>query len=212
MHREPKQAFPFPLVAAQSLTGARMPMLARRRSISASFIWMAWLPWQSRENAMEAVAGILVGVIEAYLEANLIIASDRERLVDLFEAFREPDRAKAHSRIVAIHAAAVADSESSPAARLSHRQCRCSRNAYRNSQRSSRRSFTWRRGLNAGRACLELKATRASPFPGPLPGCLPSGRLRLCLTAKPALARRRVDASLPSSWTRARDRCPSPWR
>jgi hypothetical protein len=62
------------------------------------------------------LAGIIVGVIEAYLKAGLITASDRERLIDLFEAFREPDRAKAGSRIVAIHAAAVADAESSPAA------------------------------------------------------------------------------------------------
>ncbi len=62
------------------------------------------------------LAGILVGVIEAYLAEGLITAADRARLIDLFEAFRDPDEAKATSRINAIHRAAVADPDASPAA------------------------------------------------------------------------------------------------
>ena len=62
------------------------------------------------------LAGILVGVIDAYLAEGLITAADRTRLIDLFEAFRDPDRAKGASRIAAIHAAAIADPDASPAA------------------------------------------------------------------------------------------------
>jgi hypothetical protein len=62
------------------------------------------------------MGGILVGVMEAYLAAGLITAADRTRLIDLFEAFRDPDQAKASSRITAIHANAVADPDASPAA------------------------------------------------------------------------------------------------
>jgi len=62
------------------------------------------------------LAGMLVGVIEAYLAEGLITAADRTRLIDLFEAFRDPDRANGGSRIAAIHAAAVADPDASPAA------------------------------------------------------------------------------------------------
>lgn len=60
--------------------------------------------------------GILVGMIEAYLSAGLISASDRTRLIDLFNAFRDRDQTKATARINAIHAAALADPEATPAA------------------------------------------------------------------------------------------------
>lgn len=60
--------------------------------------------------------GILVGVIEAYLSAGLISDSDRTRLIDLFDAFRDRDEVKATKRINAIHEAALADPKATPAA------------------------------------------------------------------------------------------------
>ena len=115
MHQGLSKAFPF-------LSGAgaqwNKDTKARQAAINIGKLHMDGMASLAKlgESHGGGLAGILVGVIEVYHEAGLITAADRKRLIDLFEAFREPDRAKAGSRIAAIHAAAVADSESSPAA------------------------------------------------------------------------------------------------
>lgn len=117
MHHDPKQAFPFPIVSGAAAQWSK-DANARQAALDFGKLHMDGMASLAKlgESHGGGLAGILVGVIEAYLEAGLITAPDRERLIDLFEAFREPDRAKAGSRIVAIHAAAVADADSSPAA------------------------------------------------------------------------------------------------
>ena len=60
--------------------------------------------------------GMIVGVIEGLVAAGIITAADRVRLIELFEAFLEKDPAKAIAAIKAVHAAAVADPDASPAA------------------------------------------------------------------------------------------------
>lgn len=116
-NRDSKQAFPFPVASGASATWSK-DANARQAALDFGRLHMDGMASLAKlgDSHGGGWAGILVGVIEAYLQAGLITASDRERLIDLFEAFREPDRAKAGSRILAIHAAAVADAGSSPAA------------------------------------------------------------------------------------------------
>jgi hypothetical protein len=117
MHHDPKQAFPFSVISGATTHWSK-DANARQVALDFGKLHMDGMASLAKlgESHGGGLAGIIVGVIEAYLEAGLITASDRERLIDLFEAFRELDRSKAGSRIVAIHAAAVADAESSPAA------------------------------------------------------------------------------------------------
>ena len=115
MHRGLNQAFPY-----LSSASAQWSKDAGARQAAMNFgklhmDGMAALV-KLGESHGGGLAGILVGVIETYVEAGLITTADRKRLIDLFEAFRDPDRAKAGKKIVDIHAAAVADAGSSPVA------------------------------------------------------------------------------------------------